>query len=62
MVVPLRVSPEYHRRLARRGNLRKLRRLLKAVPIYRKLLDQYPGVTIKVRETVGGVAADSREI
>jgi hypothetical protein len=40
--VPLRVRQEHHGRLRRTRSQRKLRRLLRTVPIYARLLDEYP--------------------
>jgi hypothetical protein len=49
--VPLRLRREYHRGLARWGTQRRLRRLLRTVPIYARLLDEYPRATIRVERT-----------
>jgi hypothetical protein len=46
VVVPLRVCCEYHRGLSPWWMRRKLRRLLRGVPVYARLLDEYPGATI----------------
>jgi hypothetical protein len=46
--IPLRVCREYHRGLERWWMKRKLRRLLRTVPVYARLLDEYPGATIAV--------------
>jgi hypothetical protein len=53
IVVPLRVSCEYHRRLARWAGQRKLRRLLGTVPVYGRLLDEYPNATIRISRDHG---------
>ncbi len=50
--IPLRVCREYHRGLARWGTRRRLRRLLKTVPIYARLLDEYPRATIRVEASL----------
>ena len=44
--VPLRVSREFHRMVGRKRQ-RKLRALLKTVPVYARLLEEYPGATIR---------------
>jgi hypothetical protein len=54
--VPLRVAGDFHRDLARRASQRRLRRLLRSVPIYARLLDEYPRATV----TVGESYADDR--
>jgi hypothetical protein len=48
VVVPLRVCCEYHRGLSSWWMNRKLRRLLRSVPVYARLLDEYRGATISV--------------
>jgi hypothetical protein len=46
--VPLRLSREYHRGLARWWAHRRRRRLLTTVPVYAALLKEYPKATIRV--------------
>ena len=46
--VPLRVCGEFHGGLSRRWMKRKLRRLLRTVPVYARLLDEYPAARITV--------------
>jgi hypothetical protein len=46
--IPLRLGRDYHDKLARWGSQRKLRRLLRTVPVYGRLLDEYPRATIRV--------------
>ncbi len=62
VTVPLRVAPEFHRRLARKWSPGKLKRLLKTVPIYATLLDQYPEATIEVRGEGDEVTENPGEI
>ena len=52
VTVPLRVCREYHRGLERWWGRRKLRRLLRTVPVYTRLLDEYPRATIAVVNTL----------
>jgi len=40
--VPLRVCKEFHKKLARGWSRNAVRKMLKAVPIYNQLLDEYP--------------------
>lgn len=47
--VPLRVRREYHDRLRRRAGRRRLRALLRTVPVYARLLDEYPTARLSVR-------------
>lgn len=44
--VPLRVRQEHQRRLRRTRNQAKLRKMLRTVPIYAQLLDEYPQAKI----------------
>ena len=44
---PLRVRPEHYRRLSRIRSQKELRKLLRTVPIYATLLDEYPKATIR---------------
>jgi hypothetical protein len=53
--IPLRVCGEFHRKLARWGSQRKFRRLLVTVPVYARLLEEYPTATIRVDSTWSGV-------
>jgi hypothetical protein len=50
VVVPLRLSRAYHRSLSRwgGGSQRRLQRLLRTVPVYARLLDEYPNATIQI--------------
>lgn len=43
---PLRICQEHHRRLRRTRSQSKLRKLLRTVPIYAQLLDEYPQAKI----------------
>jgi hypothetical protein len=52
VTIPLRVCREYHRGLERWWSKRKLRRLLRTVPVYARLLDEYPRAAIAVDETL----------
>ena len=54
-VVPLRVGREFHRGLSRWWTKRKLRRLLRTVPVYARLLDEYPRATIARGRDIGRV-------
>jgi hypothetical protein len=49
--IPLRLDREYHGKLARWGSQRKLRRLLRTVPVYGRLLEEYPRATIRVESS-----------
>jgi hypothetical protein len=44
---PLRIAPEHQPTVARAG-LRTLRRLLRTVPVYAALLDQYPRARVQI--------------
>ncbi len=44
--IPLRVRQEHHQQLRRMRSQSKLRKLLRAVPIYATLLDEYPKARI----------------
>jgi hypothetical protein len=46
--VPLRVHHEFHRGLSRWWTKRRLRRLIMTVPVYARLLDEYPRAAIAV--------------
>jgi len=46
IVVPLHVAPEYHQQVLGCRNQRKLKKMLRTVPIYDELLDEYPGAII----------------
>ena len=50
--VPLRIHREFHRGLSRWWMRRKLRRLLRTVPVYARLLDEYPKATLAVAGTL----------
>jgi hypothetical protein len=54
VVVPLRVCCEYHVGLSPWWMRRKLRRLLRSVPVYDRLLDEYRGATISVAGSSAG--------
>jgi hypothetical protein len=54
VVVPLRVCCEYHRGLSSWWKNRKLRRLLRSVPVYASLLDEYWGATVSVAGSASG--------
>lgn len=47
--VPLRVCVEFDKRLKRFGQ-RKLKKLLRRVPVYATLLDEYPSATISISD------------
>jgi hypothetical protein len=51
VTIPLRLQRESHRRLARWGTQRTFRRLLKTVPVYARLLEEYPRAAIRVDAT-----------
>jgi hypothetical protein len=52
VTIPLRLCREYHRKLAGWGTQRKFRRLLRTVPVYARLLEEYPSATIQVDATL----------
>ena len=47
--IPLRIREEYHQQLRGMRSQAKLRKLLRAVPIYAKLLDEFPRAKIIVQ-------------
>jgi hypothetical protein len=57
--IPLRLDREYQDRLARWASQRRLRRLLRTVPVYARLLDEYPRATIRVDATWTELKADA---
>ncbi len=46
--VPLRVCAEWHDKVLGMRNQRRLREMLRTVPVYDELLTQYPNATITV--------------
>lgn len=46
VVTPLRVHPDYHDQMRRIRSQAKLRALLRTVPVYAKLLDEFPKAKI----------------
>lgn len=46
--VPLRVSSEWHEKVRRIKSRRRLREMLRTVPVYAELLDEYPDAKIGV--------------
>lgn len=51
VIVPLRVCREYQHGLEGWRGRRKLRRLLKTVPVYARLLGEYPSAALSINET-----------
>jgi hypothetical protein len=51
VTLPLRLDRRLHRGLAWWGTQRRLRRLLETVPVYARLLEEYPRATIRVEGT-----------
>ena len=59
--VPLRVAQDFHHRLARRTGQRTLRRLLRGVPVYARLLQEYPQARVTVGASyIGGCWASEK--
>jgi hypothetical protein len=50
VATPLRVAKKFHDALARRPRQRRLRKLLRSVPAYARLLDYYPRARIFIGE------------
>jgi hypothetical protein len=48
LILPLRVNRKFHRGLAWWGTQRKRRRLMATVPVYARLLEEYPRCIIRV--------------
>ena len=48
VITPLRVHPDYHDQMRRIRSQAKLRALLRTVPVYAKLLDEFPKAKISI--------------